>query len=158
MPERFHWIVPGKLAAMALPGLAVPLKDDLADIEKRGVRAVATFTERPLPEAGRASSSLEFVHIPIDDFDIPTLDQVRQFCAWADARIAEEKPVAVHCFAGLGRTGLMIACFLVREPGRTTDKLLYELRKIEPGYVQTAQQETIIAVWESELRHAGKKT
>ena len=152
MPERFHWIVPGKLAAMALPGIAVPIANDLADIATRGVRAIATFTERPLPEAARAGSKIEFVHIPIDDFDVPTIAQVKEFCAWADARIAEEKPVAVHCFAGLGRTGLMIACFLVREPGRTTAKLLYELRKIEPGYVQTAAQEAFIAVWEAEFR------
>lgn len=148
MPERFHWILPGKLAAMALPGLAVAIDEDLADIAARGVRAIATLTERPLPEAARArSSSLAFRHFPIDDFDVPTLDQVREFCAWADERIAANEPVAVHCFAGLGRTGTMIACFLVREPGRDPERVLWEMRRLEPGYVQTAAQEAFITVW-----------
>ena len=151
MPERFHWIVPGKLATMALPGLAVPLAQDLAEIEALGVRAVATLTERPLPEPACAGSTLAFRHFPIDDFDVPEMQQVRDFCAWADARIAAGEPVAVHCFAGLGRTGLMIACWLVREPGRTTERVLFDIRKFERGYVQTAEQEAFIAVWESSL-------
>jgi atypical dual specificity phosphatase len=152
VPERFHWIVPGKLAAMALPGLAAPIDEDLADLHGKGVRAVATLTERPLPEKARAASPLLHKHIPIVDFDVPSIDQVRDFCAWADERIAKGEPVAVHCFAGLGRTGLMIACWLVREPGRTTERVLYEIRKLEPGYVQTAEQENFVSIWESTLR------
>ena len=45
----------------------------------------------------------------------------------------------------------MIGCFLVREPGLSTERVLFDIRKIERGYVQTAQQEAFIAVWESQL-------
>jgi len=152
MPERFHWIVPSQLAAMALPGLARPIGADLQEIYDAGVRAVATLTERPLPDAARAASTLAFRHFPIVDFDVPTLEQVQEFCAWTDERIAAKEPVAVHCFAGLGRTGTMIACWLVRDEKRTPERVLWEMRRLEPGYVQTAEQEAFITVWQDSLR------
>lgn len=153
MIDRFHWVVPGKLAGMSLPGRIGLLEDDLAEAHAKGIRAVATLTERSLePQSAVDASGLVTRHFPIDDFDIPTLDQAADFCRWVDEQLAANRPVAAHCFAGLGRTGLMIACWLVREPSATTDAVLRRIRRIEPGFVQTAQQEAFVAVWESTYR------
>ena len=149
---RFHWVIPGKLAGMSLPGHAALLEEDLADLHTRGVRAIATLTEDPLDEGPIASAGLVARHFPIEDFDVPTLKQTDDFCRWVDERIAAGEPVGVHCFAGLGRTGTMIACWLVREADANAERILTTIRRIEPGFVQTAQQEAFVAVWESEVK------
>ncbi len=148
MPERFHWVVPGRLAGMSLPGRIRPLEEDLREIHRMGIRAVATLTERPLdPDAVRAAG-LVTEHFPIDDFGVPTIEQTKAFCAFVDARNAESLAVAAHCFAGLGRTGTMIACFLARSPETDAERVLRTIRRIEPGFVQVEEQERFVAVWE----------
>lgn len=152
MLDRFHWVVPKKLAAMSLPGRVAPLADDLGQAHGIGIRAIATLTEDPLDARIVSRFGIENAHWPVVDFDIPTIEQAAQFCRWVDEQIAAERPVGVHCWAGLGRTGTMIACWLVREPGTTTERILRTIRRIEPGFVQTAQQEAFVAVWESHCR------
>lgn len=153
MPDRFHWVVPQKLAGMSLPGRVSELADDLALVKRHGIGAVASLTEHPLePPAVVAASGLIVTHIPIDDFSVPSLDQVREFCAFADENIGAGRPVAAHCYAGLGRTGLMLACWLVRTPGTDAKRVLSTIRRIEPGFVQTPEQEAFISIWESTLR------
>jgi atypical dual specificity phosphatase len=150
--DRFHWVLTDRLAAMSLPGRVALLEDDLAKIRGMGVRAIATLTEEPLDAGAVGKSGLAVRHFPIDDFDIPTIPQTADFCRWVDERMAAGDPVAVHCFAGLGRTGTMIGCLLVRDRGATAEGVLKTIRRIEPGFVQTAQQEAFIAVWESEFK------
>lgn len=152
--DRFHWVIPSKLAGMSLPGRAAILADDLAEAHAKGIRAIATLTEDPLPSGALTSAGLASRHFPIVDFDIPTIVQTADFCRWVDEQISEGRPVAAHCFAGLGRTGTMLACWLVRERGATTEVVLRTIRRIEPGFVQTAQQEAFVAVWESKIKSA----
>lgn len=152
MPDRFHWVIPRKLAAMSLPGRVSPIARDLEIVRREGVYAIASLTERPLDSKAVAAAGLVACHIPIDDFSVPTTDQVREFCAFVDEHLERNEPVAVHCFAGLGRTGTLIACWLVREASANAVRVLDSIRKIEPGFVQTAEQEAFIAVWESNFK------
>ena len=151
MPERFHWILEGRLAAMGLPGRLRPLEDDLRGVYARGVRAVATLTERPLDPEALQTAQLEGRHFPINDFDVPYLDQVVEFCQWVDEQVYKGNPVAAHCFAGLGRTGTMVACYLVKL-GASAQEAMAQIRKMEPGYVQTLGQEGLIEVWETQQK------
>lgn len=155
MPERLKWILDGRLAGMALPGLFVPIDEDLAAIVAAGIGAIATLTEYPLPAEEVRRAGLQNRHFPIDDFDVPTIDQVADFCSWVDAQNQEGRAVAAHCYAGLGRTGTMVACYLVREGLGTTPEILERIRELERGYVQTPGQEAFIAVWEAHLRERG---
>lgn len=157
MPDRFHWVVPGKIAGLSLPGRVSPLADDLAKIRSIGVRSLATLTEGPLDAVALEKAGITGEHFAIDDFSVPTLERVEAFCAFVDARLAAGDAVGVHCWAGLGRTGLMIACWLVRDPKTTTVEVLRTIRRIEPGFVQTAQQEAFISVWESRVRSASPR-
>ena len=58
--------------------------------------------------------------------------------------------VAVHCLAGLGRTGLVLAAWLIQQ-GLTAEEALRRLRTIEPGFVQSLEQEALLHALEENL-------
>ena len=45
MPERFSWIIPGKLAGMERPGLASRLEDDLKFLKDAGIDTIVNLEE-----------------------------------------------------------------------------------------------------------------
>ncbi|HCA46062.1 MAG TPA: protein-tyrosine-phosphatase, partial [Armatimonadetes bacterium] len=54
---------------------------------------------------------------------------------------------SVHCMAGLGRTGTMIACYLVSQ-GMPAEEAIAEVRRARPGSIQTEQQEQAVRRWQ----------
>jgi len=47
--------------------------------------------------------------------------------------------VAVHCTAGLGRTGVVLACHLVTR-GMSADNAIARIRRLRPGSIETDEQ------------------
>lgn len=138
MPN-FGWVIPGELA-----GAARPRNDDaLAALVAQGVRAVVSLTEDPLMDDALRRADLASVHLPIADFTAPTLAQVDTAVAAINDFRAHGLPTAVHCAAGLGRTGTILACYLVKQ-GAAPDTAIAEIRARRPGSIETAEQEAII--------------
>lgn len=52
--------------------------------------------------------------------------------------------VAVHCALGFGRTGTMLACYLVKERGLTAGDAIAEIRRLRPGSIETYEQEKAV--------------
>ena len=88
------------------------------------------------------------------DFTAPTLKQVEQALTMIHFYLEKNMPVAVHCIAGLGRTGTILACYLVRE-GMSADKAITAIRRWRPGSIETLDQEAIIHEYEGFHRSEG---
>lgn len=137
---NFDWIVEGKVAAMALPW-----PEDVPELKRRGVTAVLSLSERQPPEF--AGAGFRVLSLPIRDFHPPTVEQCDAAAEFIDKALAEGGAVAVHCGAGLGRTGTILAAWLVRQ-GRSAPDAIAEVRRRRPGSVETREQEDAVAAYE----------
>ncbi len=75
-----------------------------------------------------------------DDGTCPPLNLVRKFVDLAHSMIAKRRGIAVHCKAGLGRTGCLIGAYLIYRYGFTANEVIAFMRFMRPGMVVGPQQ------------------
>ncbi|TLZ72237.1 MAG: hypothetical protein E6K10_02880 [Methanobacteriota archaeon] len=134
---------------------------DLEEIRKAGFSVIVSFeVERLDPEEIRAAG-FEHVLMPVEDFEAPTLEQLREFNELCDRRIAEGKKVLAHCWAGRGRTGTFLASRLIWRGATTRDAITEVREKIwktqhsVDGAIEASQEAALFA-FERTLRPVKK--
>lgn len=142
-PNGFRWIVPGKVAGTPMPGVVQKMDFDLVSLRTMGITMLITLTETDFPQEALHRHGLRNLHLPIRDREPPTLAQVKMLIARMDALLKKGEVLAVHCLAGLGRTGTVLASWLIQD-GLSAQAALDRIRKIEPGYVQSVEQEQFL--------------
>lgn len=140
MALNFSWIVPGRVA-----GMARPRPGDLDWLRAQGVTAVLSLTERPPDLQG-----FKVHHIPVVDMTSPTLEQVRDAVGFIRRVVDGGGSVVTHCTAGMGRTGTILAAYLVGE-GFPVQEALRRVRELRPGSVETLEQEEILSTYAASL-------
>ncbi len=134
-PQGFSWIDKPLLAALALP----ESKEDLEWLRQHGIEVLISLTEDPLRRDWVNDTGILVVHEPIDDMEAPTPEQLDR-CVSAIVRAHQRNMgVAVHCGAGLGRTGVVIAAYLVHR-GQAAREAIAEVRRLRPGSIETEDQ------------------
>jgi atypical dual specificity phosphatase len=137
--RNFSWVIEDRLAGMARPAG----EEDLNQLKDRGVTALISLTERAPAAIPEARHKLKTFHWPIADFTAPSLAQAAQIVACMQKLIQSDESVAVHCGAGLGRTGTILACYLVAEGTAPADAIT-RVRALRPGSIETKAQEALI--------------
>ena len=120
--------------------LAARLDDDLAWLRAQGVGAVLSLTETPLPAEALARHNLAALHLPVDDMTAPTPEQFDRALTFIDQQRVKGHSVVAHCKMGQGRTGAVLAAYLIRG-GVSADAAMRELRAICPGALSAPEQE-----------------
>ena len=140
MPRSFSWLIEGEIGGMGRP---LDLRKDLEFFQDEGIGGIVSLTETPLQQALIDEFGIEYRHIPIADYTAPSASQIEEFVAFVRGMSRRNKAVVCHCFAGKGRTGTMLACYLVAK-GRSAKDAISEVRRARPGAIETSSQEEAI--------------
>lgn len=145
--HRFYWLIDNVLAGCSRPGAGGSgLDDDLASLRARGIGALLTLTESPLPDDALARHGILGLHLPVADFQAPTPEQLIEAIAFLDHARGAGTPAAVHCLAGQGRTGTVLAAYLIRG-GLPAAEAIAEVRAVCPGAVEADPQRRALVAW-----------
>lgn len=135
---NLHWIVPGKFMAlgtpMDVPGLSpadyVPL------FKKFGVTCVVRLNTPCYEKDGFVERGVRHYEVFFKDGSTPQVDKIKEFLDAAE----QEKALAVHCKAGLGRTGTMIGLYIMKHYKFPAAAFIGWIRLCRPGSVIGPQQ------------------
>ena len=148
---NFSWVIPGKLA-----GSGAPARDDPQSIDRayrliydEGVRLVVCLLERPPNVRALEAAGLNGIHFPVRDFATPMhveafaelIDEVHERVERAGA---SGMPTLVHCYFGIGRTGMFLASYLARHTNVGADAAVEALRRQRPHSIETSGQVSVV--------------
>jgi hypothetical protein len=169
---RSYWIVPGKFLAGCYPESKdqTETRSKLEGLLDCGIRYFINLMEEdeqdysgePFghyePVLGRLAKLRKIdvfcERLSIRDIDIPTQETMCTILDRIDEALRQEYPVYVHCWGGIGRTGTVVGCYLVRHGmarGEGALKMVKELRQNEPtAYLispETKEQRNFVRLW-----------
>lgn len=114
-------------------------EDELPELYAVGIRAVVGLLNIPSDAAVFESAGFAFLCLPVPDGGAPTMEQATEFVRFVNEQNAAQRPVAVHCEAGLGRTGTMLAVYLISK-GDSAESAIRRVREVENSAVETPRQ------------------
>ena len=161
-----YWVVPGQLLAGEHP-VEFNEEDTRARLNALldvGVRTFVNLTEERERMQSYAHQlqalakdrglAVEILRIPIPDRSVPSAETLTSILDVMDRSMANGQPVFVHCFAGVGRTGTVVGCYLMRHgraTGQNVIETIVELRSHMPGGAEasphTAEQVQRVKSW-----------
>ena len=137
-PDNFSWILEKKLAGSAIP----TSKEEVDWLKEEGVKSIVTIREEPLEEEWL--EDVNYLHIHSNDMGVPEFEDLINSVDFIHKRLENNEPVLVHCLAGMGRTGVILACYLVKYQNMSADEATQKVREERPGSIQSFPQEEII--------------
>jgi atypical dual specificity phosphatase len=143
-PTNFSWVTERKLAGSGLP----VTEDEFKWVVDKGIKSIVTVREVPLPSKWVDGDDIDYLHLMVEDYGAPTMEVLDEAVDYIDNKIRSGKPVLVHCAAGKGRTGAVLAAYMIKKENLTAEQAIEKIRLMRPGSVQSLTQETALSMYE----------
>ena len=134
---QYAWVIPGVLAGGPHP-IYYSFQDDLSVLKKAGFKAIVSVFEAPLEK--KYTDGFEYLFIPtLDGY----CNDLMRICEFIDYQEEKGNPVFVHCFGGQGRTGTVLAAYLLYKKHLTgaDEAIEYIRQKYSKTAIETSYQE-----------------
>jgi len=136
-----YWVIPGQFLAGEHPAAygesAIPRR--VQELLRSGISVFYDLTEPRISDrhyesilyqqAAEFDLGVRYFNFPIEDFTAPSVETVRTILDSIDQNIEEGRSIYVHCFAGIGRTGTIVGCYLARH-GTTGQAVLHQIAQL----------------------------
>jgi len=146
-PDNFSWLIEGKLAGSAIPTSF----EEIKWLVDGGVKSIVTVREESLDDDW--IKNINYLYIHSNDMGVPEFEDLVKAVDFIHQRITNNEPVMVHCLAGLGRTGTILACYLIKYQKLSADDSIQKVRESRPGSIQSFPQEEIIFQFEKSVNN-----
>jgi cell division cycle 14 len=123
-----------------------------------GVTTVIRLNSRPYDPAPFEAAGIHCLHVDLDEGKAPPPAAVANFLKIVSSTVQAGGAVAVHCKEGLGRTGTMMAAYLMAAHGFSAREAMGWLRVVRPGSVVASQQHFLCRLGEAIDRAAAPPT
>lgn len=170
IPESY-WVIPARFLTSEYPG-AHNTDKTARRIDSFLEAGIDTFIDLTRPSelapylpvlherAGYYGREARYFNFPIRDHDVPSHEQMTAILNRIDALLAEGHNFCVHCWGGVGRTGMVVGCYLIRH-GHTPAAALAQIaewwrddprRSFYPSSPETAEQTQFILNWRDAVK------
>jgi atypical dual specificity phosphatase len=152
-PTNFSWVIHNKLAGSGTPMTS----EQYRWLIKNNIKSIVTVREFPLPQQWLVDNEKEIIindykFVYVKDYGVPTLEVLDNIVDYINIKITKEKkPTVVHCAAGKGRTGTILAAYLLKQDNISSKDAIKKIRRLRPGSIQSKVQEEILHEYETFL-------
>ena len=139
-----YWVEPDRLLAGEYPGARkqAEAREKLDALLDAGVRAFVDLTESHeltpyhglLQELGEARGTVvTYRRMSVPDLGTPSIEHMENVLRHIESEIQDGRPVYVHCWGGIGRTGTVVGCWMVEKHGSTAEDALQRIADLRRG-------------------------
>ena len=150
-PRGFRWVKRGALGGCPRPGIVDEVEHDIEALRSIGVTVLVTLETEHVHRDAVAAAGIQPLHFPIEDMRAPTVAAAIEHCREIEERMTAGDVVALHCRAGMGRTGTMVAAQLIHE-GATAVDAIEQARRIESRWIESAEEVRFLELFAEALR------